>query len=102
MSEDIKLTPKPSTTICVEDWYLREDDSNPYLAPELRQKVLVGRVYGHPKFEDGKIIRTSSLRAFDLSARSATTRNTSYYLGAPKQDYAEKYPEAMIGMVESD
>ena len=37
---------------------------------------LRGKVYGHPKFEDGKILRTSYVKKVE-------TLNTSYELGEP-------------------
>lgn len=85
-----------ATTVNIEDWILVEDNSDPYKAPELRARQLIGRVFGHPRFEDGEVVRSGSLETFDITARSASTRSTSYYLGAPKSDYAEKYPEAAI------
>jgi hypothetical protein len=94
---DIKLTPKQSTTVNIEDWILVEDNSDPYKAPEQRGRQLMGRVYGHPKFEDGELVRTGELHTFDLTTRSASTKSNQYYLGAPKSEYAEVYPQAVEG-----
>lgn len=40
---------------------------------------LVGEVYGHPRFEDGEVVRTS--RVLKMDDKVAETMNTDYTLG---------------------
>jgi hypothetical protein len=71
----------------LEDWSIVRDDSNPFLAPELRGLRLQGRVYGRDDFEDGSVVTTSSVQSLDLKNNIAKTRNTEYILGKPSKDY---------------
>jgi hypothetical protein len=45
------------------------------------QGILIGQVYGHPAFEDGKAICTSTIMKFGEDGTSAETVNTVYNLG---------------------
>ena len=47
-------------------------------------ETLIGYVYGHEKFEDGKPIRTSTLRVINFEINIAHTQNTTYILGEKK------------------
>ncbi len=67
----------------LENWSIVRDESNPFLAPELRNVVLQGEVYGHKNFEDGVNVSTSSLEEINVESRIAQTRNTTYELGEP-------------------
>lgn len=42
---------------------------------------LVGRVFGHPNFEDGTLVTTSTVRYYNAEEGIAVTHNTVYFLG---------------------
>lgn len=48
--------------IRIKNWSVfLEGEDNKYLAPELHSYRLQGRVYGHPKFNDGDPVYTSEI-----------------------------------------
>jgi hypothetical protein len=71
----------------LEKWSVITDDSNPFLAPELRKMRLQGEVYDRSDFEDGTFVHTSSIQRLDIKNNLAETRNTEYQLGEPSEDY---------------
>lgn len=71
----------------LEEWSLFRDDSNPFLAPELRSVRLQGKVYGHEMFDDGDGVSTSTVQKLDLKNNIAETKNTVYELGEPSEGY---------------
>ena len=72
--------------VILQNWRCVSCSYNPYLAPELRGLSLTGNAYGHPKFEDGKNIRTSAVVLVD--GRVVQTRSgTRYLLGRVDPDY---------------
>ena len=74
----------------LKDWAIVESPKtveNKYLAPELRKYYLIGHVYGHPKFSDGRRITTSRIMDYRMNTRIITTRNTNYQLENPRDDY---------------
>jgi hypothetical protein len=74
------------TTARIEEWsFGRTGDE--YTAPEARAVVLVGRVYGHPRHENGSLIETSPVHK--INGRTVETANTVYRLGAVEAGYAE-------------
>lgn len=77
----------------LENWALTPTDRNPYLAPELQSMVLIGEVYGHPRFEEGHHISTSTIvgkRGEVILTRSGS----EYELGEPHPDYEAAFPNA--------
>lgn len=73
----------------LENWLVIENN-DPYVPPELKDKRLQGNVYGHPRFEDGKWITTSSLVELDVVAGTAKTFSGSEYtLGTIDPEYDE-------------
>jgi hypothetical protein len=77
----------------LENWSVTTDCQNEFLAPELMIKRLHGDVYGHPSFNDGDSVSTSTLEKFDYKNRAAKTRSgTEYELGEIDKGY-EKYLE---------
>jgi hypothetical protein len=52
-------------------------------------RVLVGKVYGHPRFSDGEQVTTTLVEDFNLATKRASTRNTVYDLGAPHPTFLE-------------
>jgi len=75
----------------IENWSIVESATtadNAYLAPERRLYCLNGNVYGHPNFEDGESINTSSLEVLEVNNKYAKTRSgNEYQLGEPHPDY---------------
>tara|TARA_Y100000296_G_scaffold28962_1_gene33778 strand:+ start:757 stop:1053 length:297 start_codon:yes stop_codon:yes gene_type:complete len=70
----------------IENWSIVEGNKlNPYQAPELQTIKIHGEVYGHPDFEDGKEVTTSTV--IKREGRFINTRNTRYHLGYPSMDY---------------
>lgn len=69
-----------------------------YTAPELRTQVLVGNVYGHPRFADGTEVHTSSIREIvpHDNYKIVRTKNTEYHLYREDVDpcYLEFFPDA--------
>jgi hypothetical protein len=62
-----KPTKKPTVLINVLSRYHRTSD----------RLGLVGRVYGHPKFRDGEVVRTTGIRR-TTKRGTMWTRNTRY------------------------
>lgn len=73
----------------LENWSIVSDNSNPFLAPELRNLRLQGQIYDDEKgrFPDGAEVSTSTIQELNLKENYAMTRNTKYILGEPDQDY---------------
>lgn len=73
----------------IENWSIGSAHFNPYQAPELQKKYLYGEIYDDEKsrFEDGTYISTSRIIHLDLENNVAETRNTTYILGKPSEDY---------------
>ena len=77
----------------LENWSYGEDpyENSPYMAPELRRKVLHGEVYGHPRFKDGAEVTTSRVVEMNPIEKTAVTSSgTHYQLGKPDPEYAEE------------
>jgi hypothetical protein len=72
----------------LENWSVDASTGNGYLAPELRRPFLIGEIYGHPKFADGSMVRTSII--VSTTGRLVSTASGSVYeLGNAHPDYAE-------------
>ncbi len=82
----------------LENWAIVHDD-DPYLAPELRKQKLHGQCFGHPRFEDGEAITTSSIQSID--GEVIVTRNTRYVLGQVDPAYENLYPNAKNRLLNS-
>ena len=70
----------------LENWSIAPAEESFYQAPEMRQYVLQGVVYGHPKRSDGKKIRTSLIQAV-IGPNTVRTLYTTYVLGVPDPEY---------------
>lgn len=66
----------------LENWSFCVDNSNPFLAPELRKSYVYGEIYEDDKgrFKDGSNIRTSTIVDFDINNMIIKTRNSTYKL----------------------
>jgi len=61
----------------LEDWAWHTN-ATPYTAPECIVRWLSGKVYGHPRFEDGKRVHTSAV--MESKGVFARTLNSTYQL----------------------
>lgn len=73
----------------LKNWSIVMDNNNPFLAPELRTTRLHGNIYDDEKkrFNDGVPVSTSRLRKLDIKNKVAQTRNTTYQLGEPSEEF---------------
>lgn len=71
----------------LKEWRLIDAGSDPYQAPECRPRKLLGKVYGHPKYDDGYVIITS--RIVSANGRKVTTMTGNIYVldGGPSAEY---------------
>lgn len=70
----------------IEDWSVFVAD--PWKAPEINKTCLQGKVYGHPRFDDGHSVKTGDIAA--VNGRVVTTKNgTVYELGEINPEYRE-------------
>ncbi len=70
----------------LHNWSTNLSSADPYKAPEQCSTRLKGNVYGHPKFNDGDLITTSTINK--IEGRIITTDSGSVYrLGRPSQKW---------------
>lgn len=68
---------------------------DPFLAPEIAPAHLQGEVFGHPRFEDGRIIVTSSIASVSREEGTITTKSGGVYtLGEIDPEYEAIYPNS--------
>jgi len=61
---------------------------DPYVAPERQANVVGGKIYNHPRVDDGKGIQTSQVQK--VEGRIVHTRNSVYRLyGRPKKEFLD-------------
>lgn len=72
--------------------------ATPYTAPELMTSQLQGNAHGHPRFEDGTLVLTSSIIGVKDGGdhKIVETRNTLYTIRPEDVDpnYEELFPGA--------
>jgi hypothetical protein len=49
--------------------------------------LLVGKVFGHPRIEEGAFVFSSPIMSLDKDSQSVSTRNTVYRLGEASPGY---------------
>ena len=77
---------KEQKLVGIENWSIVAGNQlTPYQAPELQTYKIRGEVHGHPRFEDGDSIVTSTIILRE--GRFVETANTRYHLGYPSMDY---------------
>lgn len=76
----------------IENWSTYQDNTNEYLAPELRPVILQGNIYHDSRFNDGSFISTSRLIKIDIKNNFAKTNHTEYVLGEPDAEFKKLYP----------
>ena len=79
--------------IRLENWSVVTLDNDPYKAPELKHPHLCGIAYGHPKFDDGKMVTTSTIM-WKKQLTVVTLSGTYYMLGEVDPEYEKLYPNA--------
>lgn len=84
--------------VTIDEWSVVSSPFDPYLAPELLDASLHGKIKGHSEFPDGSFVTTSAimfcywedLSEFDgLEKFIVETRNTRYVLLTPSARYLE-------------
>lgn len=70
----------------IEDWSITGETRNCYY-PCSPIRYLQGYVFGHPHRKDGTHVTTS--RIDTVEGRRVTTRNTTYILGEPDQEFVK-------------
>lgn len=55
----------------LDQWFITDND------------LIIGRIYNHPEFPDGSIIRTSRVAKLDIKNGKAYTAQENYELGEP-------------------
>lgn len=96
------MNPTPRSPIQLSQWIIIvSPSSNPYLAPELTQPLLNGYAHGHPRFANGHNVTTSRILGKNTSGHILTKSGSIYQLGEPKEDYAEKFPNARQRLLDS-
>lgn len=73
----------------IENWAVVSVGNNPYTPLSLQ-----GRVFGHPRFDDGKRITTSSIVGKNSKNEILTASGSSYELGQVDRSYEAKFPDA--------
>jgi hypothetical protein len=73
-------------TCILQDWSLQVFPENSYQAPELWPSRLVGKVYGHPKFQDGEQVTTGPI-INKIDDETYETHNTIYKVGLKDISY---------------
>lgn len=83
----------------LENWSVGSNSMSPYAAPETCSLHLQGRVYDHPRFDDGTPITTSSISLSGLTTplTMRTRSGTVYQLGQISEDYCDWYKETHPG-----
>lgn len=76
----------------LKNWSVVNPNPDPYKAPELQKGCLHGEVYGHPRFEDGHRITTSSIVGLD-GDYILTYSGSEYELGDVDSEYEKIYPD---------
>lgn len=73
----------------LEEWAVAIYSQNAYAAPEDGVPCLSGRVFGHPKIEEGHRVLTSDLIALNVVRHLALTKSRFYSLGKPSEDWLD-------------
>ena len=45
----------------LRDWWVRDLQNDPFMPPECKHKIICGKVFDKPGFEDGSVICTSTI-----------------------------------------
>jgi len=78
-------TQKPSVKI--ENWAVVQSLNIADYRSLRPGNLLVGKVFGHPRIEEGAFIFSSPIMSLDKDSHAVVTRNTVYRLGEASPDY---------------
>lgn len=84
------------SVIRLEEWYVVRIPNNGNVSLHLG-----GKVFGHPRFEDGREITTSSIISYDEESGIVGSKNTRYQLGEVDKDFAKQCPNAKQQLLEA-
>ncbi len=79
----------------IENWAV-VTTSDPHTAPCLK-----GEVFGHPRFDDGYSVRTSSIMGKTETGEVVTYSGSHYILGRIDALYLKRYPNARKRFLDS-
>jgi hypothetical protein len=74
----------------IENWAVVFSSNSQYTPPDQRQRSLYGNVYGHPSFEEGFAVTTSSIVGGSRKTQEGhvvSTASREYLLGEPSESY---------------
>lgn len=78
-----------SFAVRIEHWAVADaHGASEYEAPESRPRALVGRVFGHPRKQNGEFVKTSEIVEV-IGRRVTTASGTVYLLGQVDPMYAD-------------
>ena len=77
----------------LKEWAIIINNKNPYMSSDEYPKHCIGKVYGNPRSEDGKVVITSKIIRFieEQDAVIAETKHSRYILR--KTEMAESFAE---------
>lgn len=78
----------------IEDWSL-------IIVAQEKTRSLHGYIFGHPKFNNGKLITTSPIVGKNDQDEVVTNSGNSYELGQVSQDYEARFPGARKILLDS-
>ena len=79
----------------IENWAVIFPPSiSPYTPPELLKQSLQGKVFGNPRFNDGKFVTTSSITGKNSRNEILTHSGSAYELGEIDPTYEAQFPNA--------
>lgn len=71
----------------LENWAVVPSASNAHYEELQAGNLLVGKVFGHPRIQEGTFIFTSPIVRVDAHTNMVETRNTAYRLGDASREY---------------
>ena len=77
----------------IEEWSICFNPMDAYVPPEMQTKSLHGKVFGHPRFDDGHEVTTSAICGVQ-DGKVATASGSVYELGEPDAAYESAFPGA--------
>lgn len=88
-------------TVKLENWSFITGANSQYASPEQYVPCFHGEAYGHPDYEDGHIISTSTITGYDEETDEFICVSRRYTLGTVDEEYDKKFPGSKERLVES-